>query len=244
MILQFNEEQKKLRKKKKAHNKTVHRYLRDVAASLPCTQRQKRTILSELQTLIHSHTGVYFSRTALEEIFGTPKEIADTYIGDSAVSFLRRSKLQHRILLFTVLPLLFIALITAVILFASPMVYYTESITVLENETDSVYLTFPYAPQAIAAPRTGIKTVTCHDHRGRKLWTATIRGTFGYIYSDIGQALTAECTITLHDKEHLIVTHKDFLIPDAAVSIVTAKNNGFMLEKKVMLTCDRFGNLS
>ena len=244
MILQFTEERKKLAKKRKAHCKAVRRYLRDVAACLPCNFQQKRHILIELRRLIHSHPQACFTRAALEETFGTPEELAETYIDDSAASFLRRSKMQQRILIVTVLSVLLIALAAVGILLSSPMVYYTESVTVLENETTSVYLAFPYAPKSIAAPRTGIKTVTCRDHRGRKLWTAEVRGTFGYVYGTIGQSLSVDCTLTVHNKDKLIVTHKEFLIPDAAVSTVTTEYNGSTLEKKVMLTCDRFGNLS
>ena len=244
MILQLNEERKRLSKRKRIHRKAVCRYLHDVAAYLPCGRQQKRTILTELRTLINSHPQLFSTPISLEAAFGSPEEIAQTYIGENSVSLLRRSKKQQRMILSAVLFLLLITLTVTGILFLSPAVHYTETVTVFENETESVYVTSPYAPPQVAQPRTGSKTVTCYDHRGTKLWTATVYGTFGYVYGNIGQALTVDCTLTVYDKNGLIVTHKDTLLPDTAVSTVAAEYNGFTLQKKIMLSCDRFGNLS
>lgn len=244
MIIKLEEQGKLHIKAEKARRRMIRRYLRDVSAVLPCRPCQKRDILVELKELAFSYPQKLLTRTELEEALGTPEEIARTYIGEDAVFLLRRSTKKHYIILFSVLTLLLITLSISCILLASPMVYYSESVSVLENETESVYIPHPYVAPQLAQPRRGTKAVTCYDYRGTKLWTVTITGTFGYLYGDTSQALETDCTLTVHTDNGLTVRKENFLFANAAVVSVTTDYNGLTLQKKITLTCDRFGNLS
>ena len=201
-------------------------------------------ILTNLKELAFSYPQKLSTRSELEEALGTPEEIAQTYIGESAVSLLRQAAKKRRLIMLFAGILLTVSVLITLWYINKPMVYYTENIEILESGTESVLLPQPYSPPQIAAARSGVKTLTCYDHRGTKLWTASVTGSFGYVYGDIGQIVNADTAITVHDKTDLTVSYKEQLITDAAVVSVTTDYNGTTLLKKIFLSCDRFGTLS
>ena len=244
MIIRLEEQRKLHAKAEKARIRTIRRYLRDISAALPCRPQQKHEILKNLKELAFSYPQKLSTRRELEEALGTPEEIAQTYIGENAVSLLKRASQKRRLIMLFAGTLLIISVLITLLYFSRPMVYYTENIEILESGTESVLLPQPYSPPQTAAARSGVKTVTCYDYRGTKLWTASVTGHFGYIYGHIGQIVDADTSITVYDKTGLTVRYKEQLITDAAVVSVTTDYNGITLLKKLFLSCDRFGTLS
>lgn len=243
MIIDLEKQRKLHAKAEKARKRTIRRYLREVSTALPCRFLQKRKILTDLREMAFGYPQKLSTRSELEEALGTPDELARIYIGENAVPTLRKTKLRRAATLFILL------LLTGVFLgvyLSRPMVYYTETIEVLNTPTETVTIQNPGSAEPLhtAMPRAGTKTVTCFDRNGTKLWSVTVTGTFGYVHGYTGQVLDAEDTLISHTEKDLFLRRKNYLTTNTAVTEVTMQYNGVTVLKKVSLTCDRFGKLS
>lgn len=227
----------------KARARTVRRYLRDIAAVLPCKRRQKKEILHSLRTIIDSRgSGALESRAQLEAEIGTPESIVQTYIGDDAVPLLRRSMRIRRLAVIAAVALFLTQ--AAVLCFAltAPQGHYEETVRILDNGFETTTLP-QLGSDHIALLRTGAKTVTYYDNHNAKVWSITVTGSFGYIYGSTSQALESDYEIILYRPGAALSDERNYMAGNMAFASGTVTYDELTLLKNVSLTCDAYGEL-
>ena len=77
--------------------KQLNNYYREIRSYLPCSEKLKKSILSRLEETVNSYLdeNPEADFTQLESHFGTPRQIADSYIGELSVTEISE-KLQIR----------------------------------------------------------------------------------------------------------------------------------------------------
>ena len=82
--------------------KQLNNYFREIRSYLPCSAKLKKSILSRLKETVNSylHDNPDADFAQLEAHFGTPRQIADSYIGELSVTEIsEKLQLRKRILI-------------------------------------------------------------------------------------------------------------------------------------------------
>lgn len=224
--------------------RAVRRYLRVVSALLPCTHRQKKEILDSLREMIDRRSAeTAWSRTALETEIGTPESIVQTYAGDDAAVLLRRSARGRRAALAAVFAVLLLQTAVLCFVLAAPPGHYEETVCITDNTFQSTEISMPYGKPQTAILRHGTKTVTYYDNRNAKVWSITVRGTFGYIYGTTSKALDTGYEITLYRPDAALSGDKGGIAGNMVSASSSVTYGDLTLLKDVSLTCDAYGRL-
>ena len=105
------------------NNSVINQYIKEVSAELCCDAKTKRRFINELRVRIEDFSqtiaGVSFNKEILAERFGSPKDIADSFIQQSEPSkirnLIRNTSKKRRIMM--ILGYALSALIVALLLY-------------------------------------------------------------------------------------------------------------------------------
>lgn len=253
----------------KVKNKSLHKYLNAVKGLLPCSFKQKksvlRTIKASMQAYLSEHPQA--STDELVNQFGSPEQIAAAHIDvmDTAelLKQLRMKKRISRILTTIVAVVLLIWTIAVTVAFIDELnsdpghvikqVYPTGQFV---YNADGSYILIEILDDSNAEEyesknitvKTAEKTYTYYDSQNRMQWKAVLSGTFTYDGS-VSTCASIRTRIEIYnDNWHEVYNHSFITGITGIANLAVSKNYmGFTLYTdyvQLFLTCDAKGNLS
>ena len=112
-------------------------------------------------------------------------------------------------------------------------------------EDGSYFITEVY--ESAIQPRTGqigSKTSTYYGENGSKIFSVTVNGTFSYVYCSSVGATGAEAIVNIFNNNASYVSKSAYTREASAYAVGTVSYNGINITRTVVLTCDKYGNLS
>ncbi len=99
-------------------------------------------------------------------------------------------------------------------------------------------------PMARSNTASGSKTATHYAANGNKIWRVTVNGEFTYTSGVSATATSATATVGIIDSGATFVSKNAYVSGASAYGYGKVKYEGSTLGKTVVLTCDKYGNLS
>lgn len=133
---------------------------------------------------------------------------------------------------------------TSVAAFAAPEDKLVSTST--EYLDDGSYIVTNVYEPAIQ-PRTGkigSKDSTYYTANGTKVFVVTVNGTFSYVYGVSSTATGAEAVVSIYSNKASFVSKNAYTDGASAIATGTVSYLGTHITRTVVLTCDKYGNLS
>lgn len=112
-------------------------------------------------------------------------------------------------------------------------------------EDGSYFVTNVY--ESAIQPRTGLigsKDSTYYGSDGTKIFVVTVNGTFSYVYGSSAGATGATAVVSIYSNKASYVSKSAYTRDASAYAVGTVSYNGINITRTVVLTCDKYGNLS
>lgn len=90
----------------------------------------------------------------------------------------------------------------------------------------------------------GTKTGTYYNSSGALIWKLTVRGSFSYNPGVSAKATSASATVAIADSSAKFVSKNAWTSGASAYGYAQVKYGSVTQSKTVVLTCDKYGNLS
>lgn len=118
--------------------------------------------------------------------------------------------------------------------------------TTTEYFEDGSYLVTNVYENAMQ-PRTGklgYKDSTYYTASGTKVFIVTVNGTFDYTYGISSKATGATALVSIYSNKASFVSKNAYTDGASAIATGTVDYSGDKITRTVILTCDKYGNLS
>lgn len=99
-------------------------------------------------------------------------------------------------------------------------------------------------PIARSSTVSGSKTATYYGANGKAMWNVTVRGEFTYTPGVSARATSASATVGIIDSGVKFVSKDAWVSGASAYGYAQVKYGSVTQNKTVILTCDKYGNLS
>lgn len=112
-------------------------------------------------------------------------------------------------------------------------------------EDGSYFVTKVY--ESAIQPRTGkigSKDSTYYSANGTKIFSVTVNGSFEYTPAVSATATGATATVARYTEKASFVSKDAYTSGASAIAVGTVSYNGINITRTVVLTCDKYGNLS
>lgn len=146
-------------------------------------------------------------------------------------------------LLLSLICLLSVVAIPASAITSGSNVQTSTSVEYLDDGSYFVIETVQTSPN-VRSTKSGSKTATHYGANGAAIWRVTVQGTFTYTSGVSAKATSASATVGIIDKTATFVEKDAYTSGASAYGYGKIKYDGVPFVKTVVLTCDKYGNLS
>ena len=150
---------------------------------------------------------------------------------------------MKRFLSFFLVALLFACTFSVAAVAASKDQLISTSVEYLEDGSYFVTDVYESAVQPFTG-KTGSKSSTYYGADGTKYFVVTVNGTFSYVYGSSVGATGATATVGIYSNTISYVSKNAYTREASAYAVGTVRHLGDNITRTVVLTCDKYGNLS